>query len=171
MLVLAGCGDSAENDQVVEVPEPSGPPVAQQVDDTAKPLPTQSAPLWESAASGEGMSLRLVQPDGKLILSIACLGRLARLVAHVPGFTAIGSEDRLSLGFGNEPVPLVADPTRQEPAGISAEGALSGDMERLLEEADQISAVHGRQRVGPHPAPDAALKEQFAKACDRDNPK
>jgi hypothetical protein len=169
MLLLGGCGSQQKNDQVVEVPEPSGPPVAQQVDDTAQPLPTRSAPVWESAASGEGMSLRLVRPDGKLVLSIACLGRPARLVATVPSFTAIASEDRFSLGIGNEPVTLVADPTRQKPTGITAEGAIVEDVDRLFADADQISAVYGRQQVGPHPAPDAALKERFAMACEGGN--
>ncbi len=170
MLLLGGCGSQPKNDQVVEVPEPSGPPVAQQVDDTAKPLPARSAPLWESAASGEGMSLRLVRPDGKLVLSIACLGRPARLVATVPSFTAIAGEDRFSLGLGNEPVTLVADPIRRKQPGITAEGAVAEDLERLLDEADRISAVYGRQRVGPHPAPGRELKEQFAEACERGNP-
>ena len=166
MLLVAGCGSQPRNDQVVEVPEPSGPPVSQQVDDTAKPLPPRSAPAWESAASGEGMSLRLVDPQGKLVLSIACLGRPARVVATVPRFTAIASEDRFSLGIGNEPVTLVAGPTRQKQPGIVAEGAVPEDLDRLFDEASQISAVYGAQQVGPHPAPDAALKEQFAEACE-----
>ena len=167
MLLVGGCGSQSKNDQVVEVPEPSGPPVAQQVDDTANPLPAGSAPVWESATSGEGMSLRLVQPDGKLVLSIACLGRPARLVATVPSFTAIAGEDRFSLAIGSEPVTLSADPTRQKQPGITAEGAVAEDLDRLFDAADQISAVYGRQRVGPHPAPDAALKEQFAELCER----
>ena len=170
VLLAGGCGSPSKNDQVVEVPEPSGPPVAQQVDDTAQPLPTPSAAVWESAASGEGMSLRLVQPDGKLVLSIACLGRPARLVATVPSFTAIASEDRFSLGIGSEPVTLVADPTRQKQPGITAEGAAAEDLDRLFADADRISAVYGRQQVGPHPAPDAALKEQFIRACEGEKP-
>jgi hypothetical protein len=140
------------------------------VDDTAQPLPTPSAPVWESAASGEGMSLRLVQPDGKLVLSIACLGDPKRLVATVPSFQPIASEDRFSLGIGNEPVTLVADPTRQKQPGIIAEGAVAKDLDRLFADADQISAVYGRQQVGPHPAPDAALKEQFPEACEGSKP-
>ena len=169
ILLLAGCG-SPRNDQVVEVPEPSGPPVAQQVDDRSQPLPIPSTPVWESAASGEGMSLRLVQPDGKLGLSIACLGRPAQLVATVPSFTALAREDRFSLGIGDEPVTLVADPTRQKQPGISAEGGVAEDLDRLFAEADQISAVYGRQQIGPYPAPDTAQKEQFAKACEGSKP-
>jgi hypothetical protein len=169
LLLLAGCGSQTKSDKVVEVPEPSGPPVAQQVDDTAQPLPKRSVPGWESAASGEGLALRLVEPDGKLVLSIACLGRPPRLVASVPSFTAIASEDRFSLGLGNDPVTLVADPTRQKPPGITGEGAVTEEFDRLFDGADQISAVYGRQQVGPHPAPQAALKEQFAKACQGGN--
>ena len=171
MLLMGGCGSQSNNDQVVEVPEPSGPPVAQQVDDTAQPLPIRSAPVWESAASGEGMSLRLVQPDGKLLLSIACLGRPARLVATAPSFSPIASEDRFSLGIGNEPVTLVAGLAQQKQPGIIAEGAVAEDLDRILDEADQISAVYGSQRIGPHPAPEAGLKDRFTEVCERSKPK
>ena len=170
LLLSGGCGSQQKNDQVVEVPEPSGPPVAQQVDDTARPLPNPSAPAWESAASSEGMSLRLVQPDGKLVLSLACLGRPAQLVATVPSFTAIASEDRFSLGIGTEPVTLVADPTRQTRPGLTAEGAVTEEVDRLFADADQVSAVYGSQQLGPYPAPNAALKEQFAETCQGSKP-
>lgn len=165
MLLVGGCGSQATNEKVVEVPEPSGPPIAQQVDDTARPLPTRSEPVWESAASGDGMSLRLVRSDGTLVLSIACLGRPARLMAIAPGFTPIGSEDRFSLGIGDEPVTLVADPTRQNQTGVTAEAVAGEDLDRLLDDAVRISAVYGSQRIGPHPAPVAALKAQLAEAC------
>jgi hypothetical protein len=116
------------------------------------------------------MSLRLVQPDGKLVLSLACLGRPARLVATVPSFTAIGSEDRFSLGLGKEPVTLVADPTRQAQLGLTAEGPATEEVDRLLADADQVSAIYGSQQLGPYAAPNAALKEQFADTCQGSKP-
>jgi hypothetical protein len=168
LLLLASCGGASEapkNDDDVDVPVPSGPPVAQQADAVPSSAPGESGPTWESAASGEGTALRLTAPDGRLLLSIACLRTPRRLIASAPGFKAIGSEDRFSLGLGEEPVTLVADPTRQEKSGVTAEGAVPASFGKLLDEAKQVSALYGSQQIGPHPAPGEALKEALARDC------
>jgi hypothetical protein len=168
LLLLASCGGAGKRGQgngAADLPEPSGPPVAQQVDADAPPPPLPAAPAWESAASPEGTSLRLTQADGTLLLSIACVGRSARLVATAPGLSAIGSEDRFSLGLGSEPVTLVADLAGEAPAGVTAEGPVPDGFEKLVDEAKQISALYGTQRIGPVPAPSEALKKALAKAC------
>ncbi len=162
-LLLAACGGAPQGENVVEVPEPSGPPVAQQVDDSARPLPPQTAPAWESAASGEGMSLRLVDPDGKLLLTIGCSS--GQIAVTAPAFTPIGSEDRFSLGFGNEPIALVADLGRRGGSGVAASGAAPENLPELLEKAGQVSALYGNQRVGPVSAPPPQLKDAFGKSC------
>ena len=170
LLLLASCGGSGEQAQgngAADLPEPSGPPVAQQVDADPSAPPPPAAPAWESTASPEGTALRLTQPDGTLLLSIACLGRPIRLVATAPAFSPIGSEDRFSLGLGNEPIAMVADPTRQAQAGVTAEGAVPDNFEKLLDEAKQVSALYGTQRIGPVPAPAEALKKALAKSCTR----
>ena len=165
LVLLVACGgpDEPQSNTIVDVPEPSGPPVAQQVNaSTAPSLP--SAAAWESAASGEGTALRLTEPGGRLLLGIACLGSPARLTATAPGFSPIGSEDRFSLGLGEEPVTLVADLQRRE-GGVVAEGGVPEDFENLLERASEVSALYGTQRIGPVTAPPEALKEALAKAC------
>jgi hypothetical protein len=166
-LLLASCGsaNAPKGDNDVDVPVPSGPPVAQQADAVPSSAPGESGPTWESAASGEGTALRLTAPDGSLLLSIACLRRPTRLVVSAPGFTPIGSEDRFSLGLGEGPVTLVADPTRQHKGGVTAEGGIPEGFAELLEEAEQVSALYGTQKIGPHPAPGEALKEALAKDC------
>jgi hypothetical protein len=168
LLLLASCGGSGEEGQgngAADLPEPSGPPVAQQVDTAPTASPPPGAPAWESAASLEGTAIRLTQVDGKLLLSVACLRGPVRLVATAPGFSPIGSEDRFSLGLGDEPVTLVADPTPQAQSGVTAEGAVPDRFEELLEEAKQVSALYGTQRIGPVPAPSEALKKALAKSC------
>lgn len=165
LLLLAACGGPARQpgNETVDVPVPSGPPVAQQVDPSARASPS-AAPAWESAAGSEGTALRLTGPDGRLLLSIACLGSPARLTATAPVFTAIGSEERFSLGLGQEPVILVADLERSD-GEVTAEGAVPDRFEKLLERAPEISALYGTQRIGPVPAPSKPLKESLAKAC------
>ena len=166
-LLLGACGGAApekEDGAKVDVPMPSGPPVAQQVE--AAPPPTEGSeprPRWESIATGEGSALRLIAADGAPMMSIACLGAPARLVVTVPSVSSIGREDRLSLGLGQEPVTLVADPTRQKGPGVTAEG--SPPRRALLEKAESVSALYGTQQVGPVPAPPKELREMLVKAC------
>ena len=166
-LLLASCGaadEAPEADNVLELPIPSGPPVAQQVEAVRSSAPRQDYPAWESAASGEGTALRLTGAGGKLLLSIACLGSPARLAATAPGFTITGSEDRFSLGLGDEPVTLVADLSAAK-AGVTAEGIVPGGLAGLLAKAEQISALYGTQQIGPVAAPPEALKHALAKSC------
>jgi hypothetical protein len=166
LALLAACGGPGQPkaDRGVDVPEPSGPPVAQQVNASPPPSLPSAAPSWESAVSGEGTALRLTESGGRLLLGIACLGSPARLTATAPGFSAIGSEDRFSLGLGQEPVTLVANLKSRE-GGVTAEGAVPDDFGALLDRASEISALYGTQRIGPVPAPPEALKEALAQVC------
>ena len=166
LLLVAGCGsETPEGNEPVDLPLPSGPPVAQQADSVPSSAPELSGPAWETAAGGEGTALRLTESGGRLLLSLACLGSPARLVVSAPGFSPIGSEDGFSLGLGEEPVTLVADPTRQAKGGVTAEGAVPEDFADRLEDAKQVSALYGTQQVGPLPAPPEALKEALSKSC------
>ncbi len=166
VLLLSACGSEAPppDKDTVEIPTPSGPPVAQQIE--AAPPPTEGAkagPRWESVSSGEGSALRLTGSDGKVAMSVACLGAPRRMVVTVPSFKAIASEDRLSFGLGEEPVTLVADPTRQKGPGVTAEG--SPPPRTVFDKAATVSALYGTQQVGPVPAPPGKLREMLAKSC------
>ena len=63
---------------------------------------------WELLSSGEGTALRLARGDGAAI-HLFCPSLSGRLVVNVPGFDAIASEERLSLGSDGTVVALVAD--------------------------------------------------------------
>ena len=162
LLVLASaCGGSPEQregDGKVDVPQPSGPPVVQQIQKEER------GPKWRSAEGSEGPVL-ILNDQGWMLMSIECLNDPARLVVSVPGFTPIGSEDRFSLGIGSEPVTLVVDPTRQPAAGLVAEGAAPATLGALLTSAREISALYGTQQEGPHPAPSRELVSGFADRC------
>ena len=169
LLLTAGCGREApEANGKLDLPQPSGPPVAQQVD--AKTPTSLSAPgraAWESATGQPGTALRYVGADGKPLLSLACSGSPVRLAAHVPAFSPIGSEDRFSLGLGKEPVTLVADPARQSGGGVTGEGPVPNEFERLLKAAGEVSAVYGSSQAGPYPPPPKALADRLAEACSK----
>lgn len=168
VLTLAGCGEGADESNVPartpDLPEPSGPPVVQQVERDADA--PQSEAGWDSIASGEGTALRLNDADGALAMSVACLANPARLVVNVPSFSPVGSEDRFALGLGDEPVTLVADPTRQElRPGVTAEGPIPQNIEALLAGAERWSANYGYQNGGPYPAPPNEATALLATAC------
>jgi hypothetical protein len=161
-LALAGCDAEPQPAQPDTLPTPSGPPVAQQAPQPSQP-PLPTGPQWESAVRGEGMALRLAE-GGQLRMEIACLPP-ARLTVNVPGFTTIGSEDRFSLGLGNEPVTLVADLSAEN--GVAAEGPVPDNLEELLEGADQVTALYGTQQVGPVGPPPPQLVDAFTDACEK----
>ncbi|HEX8213957.1 MAG TPA: hypothetical protein VF582_00630 [Allosphingosinicella sp.] len=146
-IALAGCGSEAEEQRPAETsqvtPEPSGPPVVQQAQ------PEQKGAQLGVEVESAGGGLRIENPDGTLRMSVVCSG--SKLVATVPSFTPIGSEDRFALAIGQEPVTLVADPTRQKAGtGVRAEGPVPDDFEALLSAADQVGALYGTQKIGPH---------------------
>jgi hypothetical protein len=160
--MLASCGPEPQPEQPDTLPMPSGPPLAQQ----AAPQPVQPAPVptspWESRVAGGAVELRLLE-GGEARMRMACLASPARLSVEVPGFTAIGSEDRFSLGLGNEPVTLVAN--LSHPNGVAAEGAIPANLEALLRDARQVTALYGTQQIGPVDPPPPQLIETFAEAC------
>lgn len=97
-------------------------------------------------------------------MSIFCPQARTRLVVSVPGFKPIGSEDRFALALGEEPVTLVADPTRQK-QGVTAEGAAPENFGDLLDKAERIGARYGSQQSGPHAMPPKPLREALAEEC------
>jgi hypothetical protein len=166
-IALAGCGSEPEEQRPVEetqvTPEPSGPPVVQQVEPEQKGANSQSDVEVESVGGG----LRIDNPDGTLRMSVVCTGSPSKLVASVPSFTPIGSEDRFALAIGEEPVTLVADPTRQKAgSGVRAEGPVPDNFPALLAAAGEVGALYGTQKIGPHPlTKDAASR--LAKECGK----
>lgn len=166
---LAACGAPADEpgNAAVDVPVPSGPPVIQQAE---AEVPDTSLPVqglhWESVSGGDGAGLRLIAPNGGLVMSLSCRPGSGQLVAQVPGFSAIGSEDRFSLAVGEEPVTLVADPTRQAETGVAAEGPAPEDFADLLGKAQRIGALYGTQRIEPQEAPPERQLRAFAESCE-----
>ena len=167
LLLLAACdapAPEAEQNVTADIPVPSGPPIVQQAEGEVPDTAIEKRPRWESATGTQGTGLRLIGEGGALEMSIACPEARTRLIVDVPSFKPIGSEDRFSLALGQEPVTLVADPTRQK-KGVTAEGAVPDNFGDLLEKADRIGSLYGNQRIGPHPAPPKALAEALAKEC------
>ena len=118
---------------------------------------------WAFRSEPASASLTLEDRAGRPMLRLLC-PRGRRLAVNVPGFTPLGSEDRLSFGAGGESVALVAD-SRGDSAlgGVSAEGELPGNLEALL--SASLSASYGAQGSGPHQPPGEEARNAFVAAC------
>ncbi|HYI41824.1 MAG TPA: hypothetical protein VE053_16065 [Allosphingosinicella sp.] len=159
--LVAGCGSGDAGPAAA----PANESQAAAADSAAPagPAGDTAAPGWDLQSSGEGTALVLAGAE-RPALRLFCPTGGKRLVVNVPGFSPIGSEERLSLGSGGEAAALVADSggDRQR-GGVTATGEVPGTLAALV--AGPVSASYGAQRSGPHSAPPPALSSAFVAAC------
>ena len=123
--------------------QPSDSPTA----DAAK----RTEAYWVLQPGAEASVLVLQAQTGSPILSLTCPSGGNRLQVIVPGFTPIGSEERLSFGSGGEVEALVADfRGDRRLGGVSAAGAVPANLAALM--GGPVSASYGSQTSGPHPS-------------------
>ncbi|HYJ82713.1 MAG TPA: hypothetical protein VEW26_07725 [Allosphingosinicella sp.] len=161
--LLAACGSRGDP---AATPANQVEPAAVQNQAAAAPAEAGAegaATRWDLQSSGEGVALVLAGPDRPAIRFFCSVGAKSLLV-NVPGFTPIGSEERLSFGSGAEAAALVADSRGDRTrGGVSGTGAVPDDLAALV--GGPVSASYGAQRSGPHPAPPGALATAFVAAC------
>ena len=110
LLGLAACG----RDEAPAAPE------------TVEPLPIPSKPpLVQPPAAPERMAF--VDAAGTARLTLACGADAPAFRITVPDFEPIGSEDRLTLGAGDEAFAHVADLQASGP-GVTGGGPLDPDL-------------------------------------------
>ncbi len=157
VLTLAACGRS-EPPAPPEAPQPPGPPTAPEAPATSE------APEAPPAAAG-AERLAFVDDAGEPRLLLDCLGGPRPMLrASVAEFRKIGSEDRLTLGAGNEAFALVADLSDPSP-GVVASGAIDLDLLRRIGDRRPVSVVYGAQSVGPLRPADGMAPDGFVVRC------
>lgn len=144
LLALAACGP-----EPVEVRPAGSPPIASQ--------PPRGSP---TGATGE---LAFVDPGGVERLRLACRAG-GRLQITVPGFEPVGSEDRLTLGVGDEAFAHVADLAAAGP-GVTGGGPVDVDLIDRLERGEPVRAVYGAQSAGPLKAAGPKALAAFVEGC------
>jgi hypothetical protein len=155
LLILAAC------DGATPLPATPTAPAA-----SANAAPAISGGLtWSTQVGGAGMALILSGPNGEPLLRLACVRDPAAMTVTAERFTAIGSEERLTLGVGEEAFTFVADATAERPIGVEGTAPISEDLLAGLPTANAVSAVYGQQRTGPHTPPDADATRRFVDAC------
>ncbi|HYC68614.1 hypothetical protein [Brevundimonas sp.] len=149
LLGLAACGrEEAPTAPVEPAPIPSKPPLVQ-------------PPETPAATPGR---LTLVDGLGAPVLHLSCDDRAEALIIHVPGFEPIGSEDRLTLGVGDEAFAFVADLQASGP-GVTAGGAAEADLFARMRRGEPVRAVYGAQSVGPARASSPEALRDFLVRC------
>jgi len=124
--------------------------------------PTAASGGWRSVATGEGNGLTYADDSGRPVITLVCGGGDLRV--RVPGFRKIGSEDRLTVGAGDEAFALVADLASAEP-GVVATGDIPADLIDRMARGQPVAAVYGAQRLDPLPIPDAETSRALVSAC------
>jgi hypothetical protein len=128
-----------------------------------------SAPImaglnWTTSVTGAGVGLTLAEADGTTLLRLACV-RPSTVSLNVPRFRIVRSEERLTLGLGDQAPVFVADTMGDPRAGVEARAPLRPELLDGLASATALSVVYGDQRVGPHLPPDPDSARAFTSAC------
>ena len=152
LLGLAACG----RDERPAVPTPPEAPAA-----PARPQPP--APPAQPADATSAL-LTMVDASGAPALLLFCEGPARHLVIHAPGLTPIGSEDRLTLGAGDEAFAFVADLEAPGP-GVTGGGVPEADLFDRMARGESVRAVYGAQTVGPVRAETPAALRAFVARC------
>lgn len=131
--------------------------------DPATQAATADASGWRSVGDTAGDAIEFVGAGNKPQLRIICAGP-AKLIVNVPGFSPIGSEERLSLGGEKDALAMVADSRGdRQRGGVSAETRITGELKSWL--LQPLSASYGRQNVGPVPAVPAQIAGPLLRKC------
>lgn len=145
--VLAGCS------------QPPAPEVDAAVEATAPDAPT-SAPDWRLEAA-EGLPRLRHEGSG---IDLSC--RDGRLSVGVDAFHVVPSEERMSLGAGEDVTVLVVAVTGSPPPSrVVGVAPLAGDPARILASARPLHVNYGYQNAGPVAAPAQGLADEFLTAC------
>lgn len=146
LLALAACGPAAP---------PVGPPA----------VPSR----WSTIVTGAGMALAYAPESASVQtppIRLSCARDPAEFRVAVEKIIPIGSEDRLSVGFGGEPFALVVTTeSLTAPEGVEATGPITQDLLIVLQTATKIQGVYGASQFGPYDAPPPAMLSAFAQGC------
>ena len=147
LLGLAACGRE-------ETPAATAP---------VEPLPVPSKPPLVQPPEAPVM-LAFVDASGTERLQLACRADGPGLQITVPDFEPIASEERLTIGAGDEAFTHVADLEASGP-GVTGGGAIDPDLLDRLARGEPVRAVYGARSVGPLQAARPRLLAAFTERC------
>lgn len=152
--LFAACGESP-----APAPEPATNPGP-----AAPAEPPAATSSWTRLSSGEGEVLRLDE-GGDVIASLVCRADGSGLHAATDRFQPVMSEERFTVGAGDEAFTLVANLEADRPRGVEASGAIPPDLLARIDDGEAISFNYGAQNLGPFPSIAASDRSAFTTAC------
>lgn len=154
--LLAGCGSGAPESKSAPAVAPATAP---DPNGWAFAIGRNSVELaWMTQATPGASPLRLI------------CGRGSGMMVEAATLTPVASEERLSIGAGDEPLALVAvaAETSRGPV-IRATGAADETFLAALEAGGPIAVSYGAQHYGPLTSPAEAMRRAFADTCRKLN--
>ena len=151
VIALAACGRPDETIPARKAATPDQPAV-------------QTGPAWtlETSATA-GTALVHQDAGGAEVFRLACRRGSPGLYAALPGLTRIDSEDRLTLGAGDQLALFVV--SMEGPAqGLRADGARDPAFLAALTRGGPIAASYGARQISLPPPP-AEARAAFAAGC------
>ena len=131
---------------------------------TATPAPTPAPPSgWRLSSNGDGVSLELAR-NGSSVARFACLHSGRVFQAQGFGLNPIGSEERLTVGAGDETHALVADPGASV-TGVLGSGSISPALLESIEAGGPLSLSYGAQTLGPLESLSPVDQAAFVSGC------
>jgi hypothetical protein len=155
LIALAACAEQADRD-----PPPAKEP------DAALPGPTARWSLQASATSGS--ALVRFDETGAEVFRLACRRAPDGLYAEAPAVMRIGSEDRLTLGAGDQLAVLVVSMEGPD-QGLRAEGALQAEFIEALAAGRPLALSYGARQAAFGTVP-SDTGSAFARACTAPGP-
>lgn len=153
VVAITGCGESEKSPRV----QSNG-----QAAPTSSPAPAESQWTMQASATA-GAAIVLTDEGGKEVFRLACRRSPADLYAAVPLLRRVGSEDRLTLGAGDELAVLVVSMEGPE-EGLRATGARQPAFVSALAEGRAISFAYGQRQITLPPLR-LDVRTDFAAAC------
>lgn len=159
LCVLQGCDPGANST--------SGDPVT---DGGSRRLPT--AATGEKVLAGwmlgpDANEIHLAyRENGQVRARLICTDDSGDLVINIPGFQAVGSEERMTFGSDGNVETAVAD-YRGDPVrgGVTGRIPVPDNLDMLI--SSEISVNYGSQTFTSGSAPDSEQVRNFVRACDQ----
>lgn len=129
------------------------------------PEPGANGPWRLEASATAGSALVFSDAQGVERLRLICRRGPAEFLVQAADVQPIGSEERFTLGFGDQLFTLVADVSSGLPF-VEARAPLTSALIAALRSGRPIAANYGATNLGPHPAPAEEVRQAFARACD-----
>ncbi|MCM8558006.1 hypothetical protein [Sphingomicrobium sediminis] len=119
---------------------------------------------WRFQESANGARLFYVSETNPAsqVMILTCPIGVDRLIVRLPEVVPVGSEERLTIGHGNDLAVLMVDPMRDN-GSVAGRGPIPDNLDTMLKQG--IAAAYGSYSLGDLPAVPGETSARFISAC------